>query len=117
LIVAHFPYWNIIRYSDDSRDLSATPNYEDFIQRVWFALKNMYSALSDDGTIAVVIGDVRKRGVYYAIFSDIIKMNIGILRSVIIKKQHNCRSSSTRYQRGKYLVPIGHEYVLLFSKQ
>jgi len=117
LIVAHFPYWNIIRYSDDSRDLSVTANYQDFIQRVWQALKNMHSALTEDGTIAVVIGDVRRNGEYFPIFNDIINMKIGTLKSVIIKKQNNCRSAGNTYRKNKYLVPIAHEYVLLFSKE
>jgi len=116
LIIAHFPYWSIIKYSSDSKDLSNCPNYLDFIRKVWQAMKNMHSALTDDGTIAVVVGDVRRNGEYFPIFSDIINMKIGTLRSVIIKKQNNCRSTGIAYRKNKYFVPIAHEYVLLFSK-
>jgi len=117
LIIAHFPYWNIIKYSNNPKDLSICPNYLDFIQKVWSAMKNMNRALTDEGTIAVVIGDVRRKGEYFPIFNDIINMKIGTLKSVIIKKQNNCKSTGTVYRKNKYLVPIAHEYVLLFSKR
>ena len=116
LILAHFPYHNIVRYSNHPDDLSNCKDYTEFIEKVKRVMNTMYNALSGEGTLAVVIGDVRKSGQYYAIFNDIINMRVGILRSVIIKKQHNCRSSGIDYRRSKYLVPIAHEYVLLFSK-
>ena len=116
LIIAHFPYWKIIKYSENPKDLSNSDNYCDFIQKVWFAMNNMHQALAEDGTLAVIIGDVRKNKQYYPIFNDIINMKIGVLKSLIIKKQNNCRSSGTIYKKSKYLIPIAHEYVLLFSK-
>ncbi len=116
LIIAHFPYYNIIRYSDNVEDLSNCSDYQEFISKVKLAMQNMHEALSNDGTIAVIIGDVRKQGKYYPIFNDIINMQIGCLKSVVIKKQNNCRSSQNRYRMNKYLIPIAHEYVLLFSK-
>lgn len=116
LIISHFPYWNIIKYSEDPKDISSCDNYCEFIQKVYFAMKNMHQALSKDGTLAVVIGDVRRNRRYYPIFNDIIDMRIGVLKSIVIKKQNNCRSTGTLYKSNKYLIPIAHEYVLLFSK-
>ncbi len=117
LIIAHFPYFNIVKYSEDPNDLSNCQDYSNFLSKVRAVMQNMHNALSPDGTIAVVIGDVRREGRYYAIFNDIINMRVGVLRSVVIKKQNNCRSSGRIYQGNKYLIPIAHEYVLLFSKQ
>jgi hypothetical protein len=117
LILAHFPYHNIVRYSNHPDDLSNCNDYIEFIEKVRRAMNAMYAALMEEGTLAVVIGDVRKNGQYYAIFNDVINMRVGTLRSVIIKKQHNCRSSGIEYRPSKYLVPIAHEYVLLFSKR
>lgn len=117
LILAHFPYFNIIKYSCRANDLSNTVCYADFINNVRTVMEKIHAALTEDGTIAVVIGDVRKQGAYYPIFNDIINMNIGILRSVIIKKQNHCQSTGRLYRRSKYLISIAHEYVLLFSKQ
>jgi hypothetical protein len=116
LIIAHFPYFNIIRYSQAQDDLSNSPDYNSFLNKVRAVMGNMHEALTNEGTVAVVIGDVRKNGEYFPIFNDIINMKIGVLRSVIIKKQNNCRSTGTHYFRSKYLIPIAHEYVLLFSK-
>jgi hypothetical protein len=117
LILAHFPYFNIITYSRHTSDLSNTDDYSHFLSNVRMVMEKIHSALTEDGTIAVVIGDVRKQGKYYPIFNDIINMNTGVLRSVIIKKQNHCHSTGRSYRRSKYLIPIAHEYVLLFSKQ
>lgn len=117
LIIAHFPYFNIVQYSQDPNDLSNSSDYPSFIQKVRSVMQNMQAALTEEGTIAVIIGDVRRNGEYFAIFNDIINMNVGVLRSVIIKKQNNCKSTGTMYRRAKYFIPIAHEYVLLFSKK
>lgn len=117
LIIAHFPYFNIVRYSQDPNDLSNSSDYLSFVDKVRSVMQNMHAALTEEGTIAVIIGDVRRNGEYFAIFNDIININIGVLRSVIIKKQNNCKSTGTMYRRTKYFIPIAHEYVLLFSKK
>lgn len=117
LILAHFPYWDIVRYTTHPDDLSQCEDYAEFIEKVHRALLNLDQALSDDGTLAVIIGDVRKQGTYYPIASDIISMRVGRLRSVVIKAQHNCTSSRKVYRKSKYLIPIVHEYCLLFSKE
>jgi hypothetical protein len=116
LILCHFPYFNIIKYSDNPHDLSNCQSYEDFVCKVEKVMRKIHEVLTPQGTIAVVIGDVRKNGNYYPIFNDIINMRIGVLRSVIIKKQNNCWSSRNHYKTNKYLIPIVHEYILLFSK-
>lgn len=116
LIIAHFPYFNIVQYSQDPNDLSNSSDYLSFVDKVRSVMQNMHQALTPEGTIAVVIGDVRKEGKYFPIFNDIINMRVGVLRSVVIKKQNNCKSTSRNYRSNKYLIPIAHEYVLLFSK-
>jgi hypothetical protein len=66
--------------------------------------------------LAVLIGDVRRGGVYYPLAHEVMRLNgrIGTLQSVIIKAQHNCSSDAKSYGRMED-VPIRHEYCLIFE--
>jgi len=64
--------------------------------------------------MAVLIGDVRRRGRYTAVIKDILNFPQGEIRS-IIKVQHNCTSDRKRYGKMED-VPIRHEYCVVFKK-
>jgi len=111
----HPPYWNIIRYSDNPNDLSNYEEYEQFRKFLMICLQRCYEALETGGRLAVLIGDVRRKGKYTAIVKDILNFPSGELRSIIIKIQHNC--TSDRRQYGKLEdPPIKHEYCIIFKK-
>lgn len=116
LVWVHPPYWNIIRYSDDSRDLSTEADYGVFVERLRDCLVNCASALSPGGRIAVLVGDVRRKGSYYPIMRDVLNMesDLGQLRSVLIKLQHRCSSDSRSYRLED--AAIRHEYCLVFKR-
>lgn len=113
----HPPYWNIIRYSEDAADLSTIDEYDDFRRALALALVRCSEHLRTNGRLAVLIGDVRRRGQYYPLGREVMRLDgrIGTLRSVIIKAQHNCSSDSKRYGRFED-VPIKHEYCLVFRR-
>ncbi|MFH1747364.1 MAG: hypothetical protein ABIG44_10015 [Planctomycetota bacterium] len=113
----HPPYWNIVRYSDDPRDLSTCDEYKHFIERLRLCLTRCYRALVPGGRLAVLVGDVRRKGAYTPIVRDLLNMEgeLGRLRSVIIKLQHNCQSDRTAYAAMED-VPIQHEYCVVFRK-
>ncbi|MEE9295708.1 MAG: DNA methyltransferase [Phycisphaerae bacterium] len=117
LIWLHPPYWNIIRYSDDPADLSTCDDYGHFVERLRVCLRRCYDALTPGGRLAVLVGDVRRRGSYKPIVRDVMNMEgeLGRLRSVIIKAQHNCRSDRISYSRMED-VPIQHEYCVVFRR-
>jgi hypothetical protein len=111
----HPPYWNIIRYSDNPNDLSNYEDYEQFRKFLMICLQRCYEALETGGRLAVLIGDVRRRGKYTALVKDVLDFPHGELRSIIIKVQHNCTSDRRRY--GKLEDPlIKHEYCIVFKK-
>lgn len=116
LVWVHPPYWNIIRYSSDPRDLSAESDYSTFVRRLERCLMRCATALTPGGRLAVLVGDVRRRGLYYPIIRDVLNMEprLGQLRSIIIKVQHNCTSDTRRYRLED--VPIRHEHCLVFKK-
>ena len=124
----HPPYWDIIKYSDvmykasdvqnrygyDPRklDLSRIPNWEQFVEAMNYAMMKQFSSLEKGGRMAVLMGDIKKRGKLYSMLAEIIKP--GTLENIIIKAQHNCFSDNTQYS-GSF-IPILHEYVMIVRK-
>ena len=124
----HPPYWDIIKYSDvmykasdvQNRygydpcklDLSRIPNWEQFVEAMNYAMMKQFTSLEKGGRMAVLMGDIKKRGKLYSMLSEIIKP--GTLENIIIKAQHNCFSDNTQYN-GSF-IPILHEYVMIVRK-
>ena len=124
----HPPYWDIIKYSDvmykasdvqnrygyDPRklDLSRIPNWEQFVEAMNYAMMKQFASLEKGGRMAVLIGDIKKKGKLYSMLAEIIKP--GTLENIIIKAQHNCFSDNTQYS-GNF-IPILHEYVMIVRK-
>lgn len=118
LIWLHPPYWDIVRYSQgDPRDLSQTAEWPEFCQRLSVCLLRSAGALSPGGHLAVLVGDIRKRGRYYSMAAEILSHRgaFGELRSILIKVQHHCTSDRKTYAPLKD-PPIRHEYCLLFQR-
>jgi hypothetical protein len=116
LVWIHPPYWNIIRYSEQSGDLSSIESYEDFRRLLMTCLKRCYNALEPGGRMAVLIGDVRRHGKYTVIIRDVLNFPHGEIRSVIIKVQHNCTSDRKSYGKLED-PPIKHEYCVVWRKR
>ena len=124
----HPPYWDIIKYSDvmyraadvqqrygyDPRrfDLSRIPTWEGFVQAMNYCMMKQFCALEKGGRMAVLVGDVKKKGRLLSMLFELTKP--GTLENVVIKTQHNCVSDRRSYS-GKF-IPIVHEYVLLLRK-
>lgn len=124
----HPPYWDIIKYSDymykasdvenrygyDPRktDLSRIEDWDEFVSTLNYAMMKQFSALEKGGRIAVLMGDIKRKGRLYSMLSEIIKP--GTMENIIIKAQHNCFSDNTNYS-GNF-IPIVHEYLLILKK-
>ncbi len=124
----HPPYWDIIVYSDvmykasdvqsrygyDPRklDLSRIPSWDQFVEAMNYAMMKQFTALEKGGRMAVLMGDIKKKGKLYSMLAEIIKP--GTLENIIIKAQHNCFSDNVQYS-GRF-IPILHEYVMVVRK-
>ena len=119
LIFFHPPYHSMIAYSGNMwgkphpDDLSRCGSYREFIEKLNFVLKKLYMALRKDGRLAVLVGDMRLKGQFYSMQTDMMKL--GEYESFIVKGQFNCVSDNRTY--AKPFVPIVTEYLLLFHKQ
>lgn len=124
----HPPYWDIVTYSDvmykasdvqktygyDPRqfDLSRIADWERFVEAMNYAMMKQFSALENGGRMAVLMGDIKKKGRLFSMLAEIVKP--GTLENILIKAQHNCFSDQTQYS-GKF-IPILHEYVMIVRK-
>ena len=124
----HPPYWDIIVYSDVmykasdvmskfgydpiEHDLSRIQDWNKFVEVMNYAMMKQYSALQKGGRMAVLMGDIKKKGKLYSMISEIIKP--GTLENIIIKAQHNCFSDNISYSG--HFIPILHEYVMIVRK-
>ena len=113
----HPPYWDIIRYSDDERDLSNSRTLEEFEVKLNRSTERLFQLVRPGGIMAILIGDKRKSGVYYPLLRTLL-MNpkIGELKAIIIKIQHHCLSERREYGTNPFLIPIKHEYCLVYQK-
>ena len=118
LVWYHPPYWDIIRYSDDPNDLCNCGTLEDFELKLNQSVEKLFHAIKPGGIMAILIGDKRKEGRYYPLLRTLLmNSRIGQIRAIIIKIQHNCRSDSRNYGTANpFLIPIRHEYCLVFQK-
>lgn len=119
IVFFHPPYHSMITYSGNMwgnphpDDLSRCSSYKEFIEKLNFVLKKLYMSLRKDGRLAVLVGDMRLKGRFYSMQTDMMKL--GEYESFIVKGQFNCVSDNRTY--AKPFVPIVTEYLLLFHKQ
>jgi len=121
LICTHPPYANIIRYSKDyPGDISclALPQFLTEMQKV---AEECYRVLKPEKYCAILMGDIRQEG--YVVPLGFKVMNIfedaGFrMKELVIKEQHNCRS--TNYWKAnnsnQHLILLAHEYLFIFQK-
>jgi len=118
LVWYHPPYWYIIQYSDNPKDLSNSSTLENFERNLNQSTEKLFEAVKPGGIMAVLIGDKRRSGSYYVLMRTLlINEKIGKLKALIIKLQHNCKSDRMFYNsQNPFLIPIKHEYCLIFQK-
>ena len=118
LVWYHPPYWDIIRYSENRHDLSNAQNLDEFEAMLNLCVERLSQVVKRGGIMAVLIGDKRKSGQYYPLFRTLLMNDkVGQLKAIIVKIQHNCRSDQRTYEQSNpFLIPIKHEYCLIFEK-
>lgn len=121
LICMHPPYCNIIKYSEDiSGDLSLLSENE-FYEAMKNVAREGYRILKKGKYLAVLIADMRKKGNIIPLGFNVMQIfqEIGFtLKEIVIKEQHNCRSTEkwTDISKNKNFLLIKHEYLLILKK-
>lgn len=124
LCLAHPPYGNMVVYSGEvwgnephPDDLSRCVNEDDFLDKLHLAMLNMRSSVAPGGFYGVLIGDLRKNGMYSSYQAECIaRMPKSEHKAVLVKVQHNCLSDKKQYGNMGGMPRIYHEYLLLWQK-
>lgn len=121
LICAHPPYAGIIKYSTKiPGDLSSLPVRE-FLVEMGTVARESLRVLKPGGKCAILIGDARKEKHVVPIGFQTIRVFLDAgfsLRELVIKRQHNCKTTGFWYARSvqhNFLL-LAHEYLPIFEK-
>jgi hypothetical protein len=117
LIFWHPPYWPGYRYSDHPNDLSNAKTWTDYLERLHEGFLRLCELLPQQGTLAILIGDGRKNGIFYPIHNEIIQWGLLSLEAILVKEgDHHRRAQHFRYGPTRF-IPTLHEYVLIFKRR
>ena len=126
LIIMHPPYHNIIRFSNDSADLSNCPDPESFLQKFLEVHRNTEPFLAPGRHLALVIGDIYSKGrlipLQNMLTSALLAEGNLKLKSLIVKNIANNRAKRNLERLWRYRALAGgfyvfkHEYIALFRK-
>ena len=119
LICTHPPYADIIKYSvDNMNDISLfEPNK--FIVEMKKVAEESYRVLKTEKVCAIMMGDIRKNGNIIPLGFQTMEcfLNAGFKsKEIIIKEQHNCKSSKYWTKKLYPFLLLAHEYIFIFEK-
>ena len=128
LVIAHPPYWNVVKTSSLSRDLSNIDDYNAFLKEMEKVFEEAYRVLHPDRVLAVFTGDVLRRvnnvTQLYPLHSDYIQIarKVGFRLWDIFIVETKIRMSGGKPMMGSYPYPhklfseFAHNYLLIFRK-
>lgn len=126
LVLMHPPYHDIIRFSDDSRDLSNASTTEEFLTMFGQSVDNVTPYLEKGRYCILVIGDKYSRGEWIPLgffcMNEMLKRAY-TLKAIIVKNFEETRAKRNQQELWRYRALVGgfyifkHEYVMVFKKK
>lgn len=124
-VILHPPYADIIKFSNDKKDLSNAKSLQDFLTQFSKVVENSLFLLEKGRHLAVVIGDKYTKGQWVPLgfycMNEIQKQG-ATLKSIIVKnmtgnREKNNKEAIWRYRAlsSDYYI-FKHEYILIFKK-
>lgn len=126
LALIHPPYHDIIRFSDDPRDLSNAASVESFLDGLARVAENVGRALDRGRYLALVIGDKYTRGEWVPLgflAMQAVQARGFLLKSIVVKDINGTAGKRSQKELWRYRALVGgfyvfrHEYVFLFKKR
>ncbi len=124
-LIMHPPYWDIIKFSKNNKDLSNAKSVEEFLNLFGKVVDNTYDILDNGRYFAVVIGDKYSQGEWIPLafytMNEVLKRGY-ILKSTIIKNFEETKGKTNQKELWRYRALVGgfyifkHEYIFLFKK-
>lgn len=118
-ICTHPPYANIIKYSKGIEGDISLLGVEKFLAEMQKVAEESYRVLKRGKMCAVMIGDVRKYGRVIPLGFRMMEcfLQVGFTnKEIIIKEQHNCRSTEYWEKQNNNFLLLAHEYIFVFQK-
>ena len=119
LICMHPPYSDIIKYSQGIEGDLSLMSTEKFLKKMDDVAAEAYRVLKTGKKCAIMMGDIRKKGKVIPLGFKTMERFLSsgfVLEEIIIKEQHNCRSTSYWETRKKSFLLLAHEYIFVFQK-
>ena len=88
-------------------------DWDRFVKALNYCCLKMFAALQTGGRMGILMGDIRRNGVYRSMLLDIAKP--GEVESIVIKHQQNTSSANKVYGNMNF-IPISQEYFLILKK-
>lgn len=118
-ICTHPPYAYIIKYSKDIEgDLSHLLT-DDFLEEMQKVAAESFRVLKKGKMCAVMMGDIRKYGKVIPLGFRMMEcfLEAGFSsKEIIIKEQHNCKSTEYWDKQNNNFLMLAHEYIFVFQK-
>lgn len=126
LAILHPPYFDIIRFSDDPRDLANAPSVEAFLARLGDTVAHVAEVLDNGRYLALVIGDKYAHGDWiplgFLAMNEVLQRGFG-LKSIIVKNFEETTGKRSQKELWRYRALVGgfyvfkHEYIFVFKKK
>jgi DNA modification methylase len=126
LVIMHPPYFDIIAFSDDPRDLSNAASVDNFLALIGRAIDNVAPVLDPGRYLALVIGDKYAHGEWIPLgfwtMNEVLKRGFA-LKSIIVKNFEATTGKRSQKELWKYRALAGgfyifkHEYIFVFRKR
>jgi hypothetical protein len=126
LLIMHPPYHDIIRFSEDNRDLSNAKDTEEFLKMFGEVVDNMTPYLEKGRYFVLVMGDKYSKGEWIPLgfycMNQVLKRGY-LLKSIIVKNFEETRGKRNQKELWRYRALTGgfyifkHEYIMLFRRK
>jgi len=126
LVLLHPPYFDIITFSDDPRDLSNAASVDTFLKLIGRVIDNVLPLLDAERYLVVVIGDKYAKGEWlplgFLTMNEVLKRGCS-LKSIIVKNFEDTTGKRNQKELWRYRALVGgfyifkHEYIFVFRKR
>ncbi|MEM8532313.1 MAG: DNA methyltransferase [Chloroflexota bacterium] len=126
LVIMHPPYFDIIKFSEDARDLSNASSVEHFLTMIGQAVDNVRHVLDPKRYLVMVIGDKYAKGEWIPLgfqsMNAIMERGF-LLKSIVVKNFETTTGKRHQRELWKYRALVGgfyvfkHEYIFVFQKR
>jgi hypothetical protein len=119
MVWLHPPYFDLIKYNKDSRCLSQCDSLEAFCAKLQALIRNCAGVLTERGRLAILIGDITRRGRYYALpfhtWTAANAVGLELACPEIVRLSHGASSSVKSYDFP--LIPRMHDVCLVLRRK